>query len=567
MINRAAILIGVKKVSGLAPLRAVRQGIAQVREWIEAQPGFHDIDGHARLAVLDDSAGPVTASAVYRAVNGFVKDGTIEQLVVYFAGHGVAVATDEVWLLSEAMENPNEAVALSKSTDHARYCGIPHVVFISDACRTLATTMASQSAAGSNIFPSPNLTHPQGTVDAYYATSLGDAALEADAGAATGNQFEALYTSLLTKALCGQVPSILEPGDTAANVYVRPWPLADYIADAVPRRLAALGITDRVQTPRSIVSSRPTSWVSDLEKPGVTGGGTDKALPDEVREDGIVLPYAQQLHKDAHRTGNLFRFWWVLLTARLRPYREQWPPVVFSLRGSGIAAVHLEGEPYARHMGNRVEIDPDRHRNRNLLVEFGDGRGMLLPVLPGFAVKLHYDAAGQRLKSLSYTPYVRDQSYLDAFNVVRVSAGQRSRAGRFQIRSVEEARHYTETITLADAVDPLYASYVAFALHDHGFIDLIRDIDAHIGAVDEMPIVDVHLLSRRPGSRGGIPPNLNAVPLLSRSWQLLDTKGMGDAGYVGGIDMRPYLTNSFWTVFKREGVDMIKSALEQQRRR
>ena len=66
------------------------------------------------------------------------------------------VRYNEYWLLSGAPDDPQEAVKVASSVALARYCGIPHVVLVSDACRTAAESIQAQNVEGSSIFPNRN---------------------------------------------------------------------------------------------------------------------------------------------------------------------------------------------------------------------------------------------------------------------------------------------------------------------------------------------------------------------------------------------------------------------------
>jgi lipocalin len=111
-------------------------------------------------------------------------------LFIYFSGHGIHVPGSEVWLLSRALYDPQEAVNVSGSHDQARYGGFSHVVMVSDACRTPARDLQTQQVEGSSIFanPMPRSSNP---VDVFFATSLGDPSLEVKN---SDNKYEALYT-------------------------------------------------------------------------------------------------------------------------------------------------------------------------------------------------------------------------------------------------------------------------------------------------------------------------------------------------------------------------------------
>src|SRR4051794_7965695 len=93
--------------------------------------------------------------AVFDAVDSFTQLGTVQQLIIYICGHGMVNDGTEMWLLSGAPPNTNEAVHLDKSQRLARYGTIPHVVFISDCCRSAASSTTTDSIGGGVILPAP----------------------------------------------------------------------------------------------------------------------------------------------------------------------------------------------------------------------------------------------------------------------------------------------------------------------------------------------------------------------------------------------------------------------------
>src|SRR5262245_7868780 len=127
--TRAAVIIGVNKTGKLPILNAAVSGAKSVADWLSAE----DFD----VNLIADDSGPVTADAVKRAVTTLVNRGTLHQLIVYFSGHGLAFAGSEFWLLTGAPDDLNEAVSLTEGIDLAGRSGIPNVIFISDACRSL----------------------------------------------------------------------------------------------------------------------------------------------------------------------------------------------------------------------------------------------------------------------------------------------------------------------------------------------------------------------------------------------------------------------------------------------
>ena len=68
-------------------------------------------------------------------------DQGVDQLILYFSGHGLWLKGYEVWLLSDAPETPFAAISVTSCIASARNGSTPHVVIFSDACRVPARTM------------------------------------------------------------------------------------------------------------------------------------------------------------------------------------------------------------------------------------------------------------------------------------------------------------------------------------------------------------------------------------------------------------------------------------------
>src|SRR5688500_8541151 len=130
-MERAAILIGVKKTGALPVLQAVTRSIGAMQRWAQAQ-AFRNI------TVLTDENGPVEPKDIKRAVKQIIESGRYDQLLMFFSGHGLNIRYGEYWLLSDAPVDTQAAVNVDGSVALARYSGIPHVVLVSDCCRTAA---------------------------------------------------------------------------------------------------------------------------------------------------------------------------------------------------------------------------------------------------------------------------------------------------------------------------------------------------------------------------------------------------------------------------------------------
>jgi hypothetical protein len=104
-------------------------------------------------------------SDIKRAIRKLVDDGDIEQLIVYFAIHGVNIRYGEYRLISDAPVDCSAAVNVEVSMALARRCGIPYVVFVSDACRIADKCVQAQGITGSEIFPNDPVSGPENPVD------------------------------------------------------------------------------------------------------------------------------------------------------------------------------------------------------------------------------------------------------------------------------------------------------------------------------------------------------------------------------------------------------------------
>ena len=103
-MKRAALLIGVDKTGDLPRLKDAASGAALMKTWADAQ-------GIDTVHLLTDVQQPVTLARIKEAIKALVKSGNVGQLLVYFAGHGVSQQRKEVWLLSDAPDDADEAVA------------------------------------------------------------------------------------------------------------------------------------------------------------------------------------------------------------------------------------------------------------------------------------------------------------------------------------------------------------------------------------------------------------------------------------------------------------------------
>jgi Caspase domain len=218
---RAGVFIGVDQTGGLKRLPDAAAAAHRMHDWAVRQ-GMPD-DTHAKL--ITDAHGKVRPDQIIDAIEAITKGAGVDQLILYFAGHGVNIRRNEKWLLTDAPTTSSAAVDVAGSVEDAKYGNIQHVVIISDACRVAPEGIQAGRVDGVSVFP--NLEPAGGKskpVDQFFACALGRTAAEVkDPTVAAGN-YRALYTTLMLDALRGDRADVLQPGDDPADEfrYVRP---------------------------------------------------------------------------------------------------------------------------------------------------------------------------------------------------------------------------------------------------------------------------------------------------------------------------------------------------------
>ncbi len=524
-MSRAAVLIGVNRTGGLPVLNDAASGARSMERWALAQ-GL----APRRVLVFTDEQQPVEIGAIKRAIRTLVDSGAIEQLIVYFAGHGVNIRYGEYWLLSDAPVDPSAAVNVEGSIVLARRSGIPHVVFISDACRTAAEGIQAQGVTGSEIFPNDPVPGPEQAVDVFFATTLGRPALEVKDPAAASASFHAVYTQALLDAVSGRLPAAVKEAERDGRrlQLVRPRPLKSCLLDELPRRLAALALPLAVdQVPDARITSDDDAWLAQLDSlpaaleaaraahPG--GPGAAPSAEPSAGPSAMVLRPSAQARFDAQLEAFLRRG----DGAAVDPEdgrRRRMPGTVPSsvpggarpeARGAATGAEPVPGwmpgprcgivvrgaevadclgaRPWFERSGDEIRMALElAGTSENLLLIAGNGSGVLVPVVEGFIATLEFD--DDELVDVAYEPafgasrweeFQRRAAHLRELRRLVASA---ARSGVFHpqadsMAGLARQMRYGQTGSDDVMIDPTLALHVAYALHDQRRTDAIRDID------------------------------------------------------------------------------------------
>jgi Caspase domain len=298
---RAGIFIGVDKTGTLPRLNDAAAGAKRMHQWALSQ-GMAD-QTHAKL-ITDADGKKVGPDMIYDAIKEIIDGSGVDQLILYFAGHGVNSNGAEQWLLTDAPARASAAVNVSGSVELARYCGIQYVVVISDACRVAPEGIQGQRVSGVEVFPNEGGGGKAKPVDQFFACYLGKTAAELRDPVIT-SKYSALYTEALLDALRGERAEVLEPAPPGEDnvYYIRPVRLENYLENEVPLRvraaIQALNLKYQLnQNPDAIIIASPSTWVARIEKRAISAG-PPRAAPPAASAHVTVRNAARKLVRSA----------------------------------------------------------------------------------------------------------------------------------------------------------------------------------------------------------------------------------------------------------------------------
>lgn len=584
-MKKALISIGIGRNSGALPLlKGAVQDARDMHAWGALQ-GFD-------CTLLVDDESKVRAADAYEAFQHYLEAGTYSQIVVYFSGHGILQAPDcELWLMSAAPGNPNEVINVRGSLTNARSSGLEHVVFISDACRSLPTSMP-QAALGSGVILLPYLdvASPSPALDVYYATLPGNPAHEL---AATESNMPArgLFTRCMLDALGGEVSDVLKDLDISGvmNRVVPGHPLRVWLTTAVPRAAEGESIVLR-QRPEIRIESTEDRFLARFppdHKPGgrapvPTGAGqvkqsTARGAPGPRRllpsrgsrpraatrsgsgrhayESPATSPYEAQLIRSLARTRLLDADIAVFGGASLEFYSSNGT----SLKASDHGDVTVLNLP--RESGSAL---PSGALERLVILKLEDGSVTPLAALHGYAVVVNLD--GARVDSVNYvarksTPTEQSAAFTDAaIDSLRSSAAQLARSGQLSLDSAP-VRAFAEHPQLLQSIDPVLGLLAGYAYARAGrrddwaaIVDQLRQ--------PQLPILfDMELLSVAPNATTPAMAK-PGMPMLTEGWLLLDPLARAMPSQL--TQVQQHLLPSLWPTFSPAGARLIQEYLSEE---
>lgn len=562
------MIIAVKKAGTLPELKAAIEGARQFTAWAN-QEKFDTV------VTITDEHQPVTVGQIKAAIKAIVKTDSVEQLFIYFAGHGVNMHYSEFWLLSDAPEDTDEAVNVAGSVQLAKRCGIPHVIFISDACRTAPGGIQAQSIGGSEIFPNQERGGPQRAIDVFYASLLGEPALEIQDKSASALRYDSLFTAELMASLQGERRTILSRGADQAKVFLRPQPLKRHLMSEVPKLVASrLGAdSDHTQTPDAEILSdefaflqafdaadprvQPPAGAAPPPTRTVRGGGNRGIQPPPTEPTStLVEEVLNASTADGHSVVAAF-------ASEVSPFESTLEelPCGFKVRGMTIASASAAGQASVEiRQPGLAFVDLGTEPAASVLLELAGSHAVLLPALRDFVATLTIEDGD--LVNVAYEPTdpSRRSDYLfqrEELATLRGLVASSVHRGVFRLERTD-APKLTERIRMLKRLEPTLALYAAYSYHRLGNPELIREMEGFLVADLGVTFFDLAMLADRDTRTGR--RSVPFVPMLAQGWSLL---GAFDAETPVLRKLRPHVSNrSLWTMFDAPAIDTLRRELK-----
>ncbi len=568
--TRAAVTVGVDKTGGMTPLRAAASGARDMADWLKGE-------GYA-VTCLTDETQAVTVRMLKDAVTACLAPGSLERLIIYFAGHGYLNGTSEIWLLSGAPSDPDEAVDLNFSAELARSCGVRSVVFISDACRSTPPSLRAGRVQGSSIFPNEQGSEVDVEVDRFFAARPGDPALELEV-----EEARTTYAGLFTETLRRMHR---DPDRTLT----RALQFEGRTVVVVPSRRLKERLPERVNEAAQERSIR-LKQIPQLRLECGEDGFVARAIftqsagfaADRVQKQGAtphvecVRPAAPRPDPDSQaRYERILAADWVGSLAATTSVTVRGAEVLRTACPD-FAVTPEEAGPGGPAAGTtRLQVaalgapDSPPGRAGSLLVEFENGSGTVVAVLPGYVASILVEEG--RVVNVSYVPAGEGLHWIpywfasDAVARLRARTAVAARSGLLAADRDEARRFHDEVRQRAEAegrLDPTLGLYAAVACADVGLRQQMRWMGDAMRREIEADLFDVALLARPLESPAiqDTHPVVPFCPMLSQTWSFLRASGATLPAFLveAARDRRPAL----WTTFGPTAIGPLIHAMEK----
>lgn len=562
-MKKCAVIIGVNKTGNLPQLSEAVNSAQRFEEWAKKQ----NFDTSLHI----DETNPVISRDIFNAVLGFVKEQSYDLMIIYFSGHGILRAVgDEKWLLSEAPINPNEAINVLSSKMLARMAKIPHVVFISDACRSLPNHHQIASVSGSEIFPISINTHYMAQVDMFYATSPFSSAFEVKSSP-DASTYNAIYTDCLLDALEGKVPNILLPlyKQTKPKTYVIPAHyLGEYLRKTVPKKLRKTNLSLSQYPDSEITSQYPKQYLAEFDK-----------APSIIPQENYLL--AESL--EPHRSPTKGRFTIFSALKKAIHFSKNNHIDLKSYYSQIQSSLHKNTSPKAAFVVTGVEhmdlIVPDsiiiQQEKQNgaiylltealvettLLVILENGHGIPLTIIPKFTgiltlknnqvLNIDYIPSLPKLENHSY----QQRSLMSTGTIIGINP-----LAQIPIKDTLASLNYF--FTKKRKIDPILELQLITAYFQIGNLSAIDQLILNLNKSSNPLLLDSYILLQLSGYEELLNQRkvYSFCPLMAQTWSYLNISQLTHKTTLQGLAQ--HLVPSLWTTFTPQGVALLKPIIK-----
>lgn len=602
------ISIGIDKADGLTPLGAAVSGAKEFALWGQSQ-------GYTTDLFVDETK-RVTQSEIFDKISEIIVAKTFEQLIVFFSGHGILKSpSQEIWLLSNARNNPNESINLTGSIDNARTSGIPYIVFISDACRILPNELQF-TGNGSVIFPIVDDTDQDCAIDILYATRPGNPALEQNSKSNT-KKF-GLFTQALLEILGGNYPDLIKAnpnGDELVAYYNLDNLIVDRNYKSLPNGNWHINSINSESSIKSVVAKKARDISITLKqnpdiriqyqnpKPSLaefddniakdillssTNKIKEKASPERTIIEGVqnklntglsrfetnnksfkaILQDMEEIPMDVYNVkSNLIRNSEIIFDSKGKGSFET--QTGFTILGTSIKDVLTNSPIEIFNEGNKihVRIFPEKNQKTALII-LKNGYSLPIAIIEGYIGTLIFEK--NQLLTINYTPSRNSYKYHyfeeneNRIGFVRSFVASAANEGFDYSQTFQNEFNESGYIDYSNAgsylrqeksIDPSLGLYAAYAYRQEGKIKDIKSVYRFMAQESDNMIFDVAMLANKLSKE--LKRLAPFCPMIAIGWAY---RHHFDEYLNQEIsEAANYLVPSLWTTFDKKGTEIIKT--------
>jgi|GEM_PF-1255974 len=608
-MNKIALCIGVDVIKGLTPLNKAADSARKFSEWAKKQEYDTEL-------FVDSEVEKVNRRQILDRMASILDSRKYEQLIIFFSGHGVMrTLRNEVWLLSDADFDGSEMVDVRGTIDMAREAGIPHVLIISDACRTF-TKGSSFNYGQGDIFPPSKPGSNSNTVDVLYACRPGKPALEIKE-----EEWYGVFAETLLDVLEGNQPnSIKESSEEPKYWFISAYELKETLPDLVQAKVIAIGSKLDQKPDVTVEYINPKPPISKFNKKPSNGlklgGGApppeppfnkDNAFehmePGKISfEDISFLPVAKEdtqqekIDKISEQIskGESVDLNFSYIKPLVKPFKLagtwqnnsinidfpfQKSDCGFTIKGIKVKEVWVEGVKCTtkeRIFNSKIFVTdihiPSEIVSSNGLLVLENGCSLPLAILKGYVGVLVFK--DDRLLTVNYKPVQKNEhvyrSYLDKLDKIE-------EARSFVAYAANEGFDYSKVfnnvfnsknqfdfddagslLRIGKALDPSLALYASYAFRQEGKFDKIKSVLTYLHFDNNAILFDVAML----GNELHEHKLASQCPLMSAGWSYQHL--FKDRVTPEFLEASKHLDTGLWTMFKPEGTDIIMRFINQK---